>query len=491
MGKERKRRVIFGMLNVLLLVSCVPAPEKAEEGEIPLQMEEAPVLDYTLPKMYPSIWVNRRGYDADAEKMAVLNGADLPDTFRLVEKATGEVVYTGAVEKGRYYDTGKEYNSYGNFTEFTQEGEYYIECAIVGRSYPFRIGNRLTRELMTEVEDDIRKAASTEGLPFAKGASGEIGTKTRDGRIVQSLVLLLAYELYPDTFGDQDGNQVPDLLETLTEMVKSLRTLQDPRTGEAPGCHYAYAAVLAKYSYLYQKCDGAYATECLNLADQAWRFGEKTRTGQESEPEEAYRMLAAAELYRATGGYQYRAVVLEDGAAMQTADSSANGQTVSANGQTTDSGILSKENRIWNLAKITYISTKQRVDVNLCNSFIRGLMREAEDIVARIAELNAFAGDASAQGRQDPASLTTEETDDLVWDLILLTVVEYIIANHEYDQVIEARYHYFMGRNPQSYCFWEPDPAEASAEEGEIRIPENPVWTAGFLMILSKMAAGG
>ena len=37
--------------------------------------------------------------------------------------------------------------------------------------------------------------------------------------------------------------------------------------------------------------------------------------------------------------------------------------------------------------------------------------------------------------------------------MMILTMVDYVIANHEYENVIENHLHYFMGRNRQSISY--------------------------------------
>lgn len=56
-----------------------------------------------------------------------------------MDAATGQCLYTGWLEEKRYNKETGEYNSYGEFTDFTDVGEYYIECDVIGRSYCFVI----------------------------------------------------------------------------------------------------------------------------------------------------------------------------------------------------------------------------------------------------------------------------------------------------------------------------------------------------------------
>ena len=69
--------------------------------------------------------------------------------------------------------------------------------------------------------------------------------------------------------------------------------------------------------------------------------------------------FAAAELYRATGGYQYHSVVKSYLTQNPEAD-------------------LENDFAFWGC--VTYLSTKQKVDVDLCETVTQNLMRKGETI---------------------------------------------------------------------------------------------------------------
>ena len=104
-------------------------------------METAPVLTYEVPEMQPGILVDRIGYESAGRKLLLVRGEMLPNTFDLVDANSGEVVFTGKLEEPTYEEATGEYNSYGDFSAFTTEGTYYVDCDIIGQSYPFVIEN--------------------------------------------------------------------------------------------------------------------------------------------------------------------------------------------------------------------------------------------------------------------------------------------------------------------------------------------------------------
>lgn len=66
-----------------------------------------------------------------------------------------------------------------------------------------------------------------------------------------------------------------------------------------------YVAVMAKFSYLYQKYDVQYATQCLQHASSVYTKLMST-SGRDAE-----KFMALTELYRAAGLYTYRNQILE------------------------------------------------------------------------------------------------------------------------------------------------------------------------------------
>lgn len=406
-------------------------------GQNSFQLLSEAELDYTVPQQYPGVWVSLGGYDSKGVKEVFFRGRRLPNTFRVMDASTGQCVYTGSIEEKRYDEASDEYNSYGEFTDYTDVGEYYIECDIIGRSYSFALQEE---QLGKQFEQAVALIRQQSREPL----DGEDTQMVRE-MLQQVLVTLLSYEYYPDVYEDGDGNQIPDILEYMTDTVRSIVNLQ--QTAEPDELTYELAAVLAKYSYLYQKYDAKYATETIQLAAGLWQQAE--RAG-DALTENRARLLAAAELYRATGQNKY----------VQVAEASSNGLAGKCEQGDFD--------RYDYLAAITYISTKQRVKLDLCTKLIRVVMNRAEEIVEGIPRLNYRESD-----------MTETDIDDILWNIVLLSVVEYVITNYEYASVIEDQYYFLWGRNARSHCFWERD------------ISGSPARMGCYLMMLSEMKTYG
>lgn len=257
--------------------------------------------------------------------------------------------------------------------------------------------------------------------------------------------LLLAYELYPEVFDDsvgipESGNEIPDVLDEVRYEIDWLLKMQDAKSGAVysavnsvdnktagyllyvddinMNATIQFAATLSRFSYLYQNYDRAFATQCLQAADRAYRYARKYL--DDITPEEYFH--AAAELYRATGTYGYHSVVKD---------------------YLMENPVVDMKNDFVFWGCVTYMSTKQKVDINLCGDVMKILMQEGERIAetSKSSNLLVYTGEGQIIG------------SGMLRDITRLTVVDHIITNHEYATVLQNHLHYMLGRNLQSVSY--------------------------------------
>lgn len=450
----KQKRVKMGIMLLLaaaLLAGCTPAAmdnggksTQTDAAAWQDSLETAPVLDYEVPLVLPGILINQIGYEPSSFKMAVVSGKSNPGQFRIVDAVTGEVVFTGALEEQGYEKETEEYNSYGDFSAFTKEGTYYIECDTLGRSYTFEIKEKLYDELL---EASIA-LLSEKRESFAKEDIKDVC------RAVSAL--LLSYELYGTVYDSKAADkEEPPVITEIKACVDWLMTMQDVETGavmdgETPKAEETawLSAVLAKFSYTYQKYDSVYATVCLQAADKAWHFLDKNVDAILKE----LTFYAAAELYRATGQYKYHQAVKNLGAGLM-ADVS---------------------NEAFVFGTLTYASTRRKVDVDMCAELTSLLFTEAESIAQA-------AGDSFYMVGSD---IYTESTGDILWDMVVVSSIDYIITNHEYATMIENHQNYLAGENEAALCYITDPRGDNAAKAG---IGEDCVSTARYIMLLSEI----
>lgn len=489
MEKERIRKIMTrcrtkiaaAVCLTLVLTGCgaplLTEDVKEEEPGI-TSMEEEPDLTYEVPVSLPNILVNQLGYITNGTKMAIFRGGRESADFYVIKADTGEKVFEGALEKGDPKNAERDQLYYGDFSALTRPGTYYLEAPFLGRSYTFQVAddlyiqvfqeacrqyyyNRCGMSLTSEFAGErahnachTGNAVLREDISVSLNVSGgwhqdEMGSKEVVKAAENIGVMLLAYELYGSAFGDdmgipESGNDIPDILDEIRYEIEWLLKMQDQTSGavysavtvyeqgsgKGPASYVepadmeaakAFAAVLAKFSYLYQNYDNIFATDCLKASDRAWKYvelnGEKEL--KEADP---WKFVAAAELYRASGLSACHRFVKDYLNQVKTGE---------------------ELDEVTFLGYVTYISTKQRVDLDLCESITKELMQRAEDI----SEAAGRSGYLVEEGEGNEHNLK------LLQNMMYLTMVDYMIANHEYDNVIENHLHYLMGRNKQAVCY--------------------------------------
>lgn len=417
MGTKKRLRSVrqfhnIFIRNTVLPVICLAAflcagcqsrqgsGQEAESRNVPkiTSMETTPVVDYAVPKMYPNILVDSAGYRAEGSKRAAVKGKRLPDNFRLVDAVTKETVFTGQLEDVRYNTEQGIYSAYADFYEWEQEGSYYLECGYVGRSYTFLLEQGLYDRLFGEVCQELEAACRDQTVQFS-----DLNR------------MLLAYEWYAEAFEDDDANGTADILEEVADWIVATDEMDVPEDNTA-----AYAAVLAKFSYLYQKYDRNFATDCLKRASVVFDQSQ-SRLNQDAE-----NFQALTELYRATGLYTYRKQIEGYKTYFQSHPdfTDVNGYLYGA---------------------MTYLNTRQKVDVELCTIFMNALMEQGETVSGAYEEMI------------HPVTAHNNGAQDLLGHAMELACANYIMNNHQYNRIMEEFLHYLRGRNALSVDFYATD----------------------------------
>lgn len=480
-NRFKLKKVICFVLSALLLTGCglvsdfsVETRQNSDEEDGPATLGLSPAFDYEVPQSLPNILVDQVGYGMGSNKIAVIRGELPPEAFAILEAYSGREVYVGKIEQKGYDETIGSYISYGDFTDFNTPGEYYIEAAVIGQSYVFEISEKPYEDLLAAVLKQYyfnrcgltlstelagakahnachsREAQMKEEASVKRDVSGgwhvdEMGTRDVVKGCRTANYLLLSYELYPDILGEDLGipesrNGIPDVLDEVKYEVNWLLKMQDTASGAVyasvnsvdngtagyilyidgitMSATIQFAATMARFSYIYQNYDREFATQCLKAADRAYRYVEKYLADVSAEEY----FHAAAELYRATGSQGYHRVIKD---------------------YLRHSPELDMENDFVFWGCVTYLSTKQKVDVALSSSVIHALMQKGEQISFGSKESKLL---VKADEKQSNNAA-------LLKAMSRLAVVDHIITNHEYATVMENHMHYMLGRNLQAVSY--------------------------------------
>ena len=402
MKKQKQRRIIAYLLFVCMLTTvfsgCGETVETVEKISQPyaaiVSMEDTPIVDYAVPELTPNILINRCGYLSEGEKVAAMKGTHPLTAYRLIDAATENTVYHAKLEDVIYNENTGVYVGYADFSQYDTVGSYYLEADYIGRSYTFTIEEGLYDRLFDELYAELMADCND-----------------RKVSVLENITLLMAYEWYPHLFKDEDQNEVPDLFAVLKLWIS--RKLEEK---EMEG-DVLFAAFLAKYSYLYQKFDKAYATDCLRQSSAIYEKSQKNIS------KDAQSFLALTELYRATGTQLYRRQILEYKDYFESSSSFF-------------------EEQEYLYGAMTYVATRQKVDIELCECFMSRLMDRGEEIAA-LYESMVHATEAKNNG-----------CDDLLKRASQLSCANYVLNNYKYNRIMEELADYLMGRNVKSVCFY-------------------------------------
>lgn len=92
---------------------------------------------------------------------------------------------------------------------------------------------------------------------------------------------------------------------------------------------------------------------------------------------------------------------------------------------------------------MTYMATRQKVDVELCGRFMEQLMDRAEEISKRYEEM------------LHPVTAKNNGAEELLKHAVELSCANYVMNNYQYTGIEEEFLHYLMGQNPDSVSFYE------------------------------------
>ena len=212
----------------------------------------------------PDININQVGYQPGDIKIATFRGDETGDSFEVVDTATGKSIFTGQINKAEKNVSSRETCATGDFSSVIQPGTYQIKNDACGESYEFKIGDDVYQDLLKDAvrmlylqrcgEELSEKQAGDFAHPACHmGEAVVYGTDEKKdvtggwhdagdyGRYVVSGAkavadILLAYENYPDVFGDdmdipESGNGTPDVLDEARYELDWMLKMQDSASG--------------------------------------------------------------------------------------------------------------------------------------------------------------------------------------------------------------------------------------------------------------------
>lgn len=426
----------------MLLSGCTNTAASASQGQAqpiqektitqkvsqPLYQSE---VNYEIPVSRVRVLVDRGGYLTQRDKKVLFLGEDLSEEFRIVEEKSKEIVYKGKITRATYDKEMGETVSRGDFSEFTQEGTYYIETDRIGRSYSFMIGN--------QVYDSMFQALMEQEQHFTYEESA---TGVRDLGFGMH-AMLLALQCHGSVF-EENKTLVPQLLASADWMLG--RQDQNGSIYEDYEATAVFCGIMAMYHNVFGKYDEKAARAYLEASDKSWKWLEKQNTDSKTEKARFY---AAVQRFRTEGDEKYQKVVL-DYLEKHEAD------------------IMT--DRFAFLGTIVYLSTERKTDRDVCAELMQKLVSETENICVK--------------SQKDNFGVYTRDLADNLYKILLICFVDYITPSNEYATVMENTIHYIEGRNEEGCRYLGEDGVWTECDKTAARTPE---WNGILLFELSDL----
>ena len=211
--------------------------------------------------------INQVGYLADQQKLAYL--IQPADSFYVVNSTTNQIQFRGKLEDSGFKDDAVGFEIYyGDFSSFTEPGNYEIKTDDGQMSYPFEISANPFMDVYKKTlkgfyfqrcgtallaanagayahpachlnDANFETSTGLTGYQLETGGwhdAGDFGKYVVNAGITVG-TLLMGYEMFPDNFKLDDlnipesGNSIPDLLDEVKYELDWLLRMQDSTDG--------------------------------------------------------------------------------------------------------------------------------------------------------------------------------------------------------------------------------------------------------------------
>lgn len=422
------------MLFVISIPGCGYEDEPTTEAGNKLENEiqvlndnknEIGQITYDRPITAPNVLVDRCGYEMDDSKKVIFLGENLEDSFSVIDKESGEVVYTGTIRAGVLDESTKKYVSQGDFSEFCQEGTYYIETPYIGQSYSFAIADHYYEMLYEQLEKEVHIDSIVNSCD------------TLQESIETLSALLFSQEFFPDDV-QSESEEEAKFLSKVGKQIDLLVSKQDKTTGgmilskqeEERSYEIAdeYAALVAHYVYLYKNTknyDVGVVNQLQKAAESAYNYG-----NNQLNMYEASHYFAATQLFRSFSNKRYNDLILLYDSYHENEEKDIQNPT-----------------RYQLYGDIVYLSTSGNVNGELCEKYMKRLLGQAETI-----------GDLL---KENPYYVYGEDLEEILDGMLVLAIADHVIVSHEYLGILKEEFHYLYGRNLN--CEVKPDTIASKA----------------------------
>lgn len=425
--KAQKKRFncVMAFLLSLCLMGCGNISMTEQSRQTPPQMQEdletiqegldgfvgetAYEQNFVKPHIETNIYIDISGYDVQDKKIAYFTAEELNEDFFVYRAEDDALVYTGEMIQVSEDAITQKPVYKGDFSALTTPGEYYIQTAVIGRSYPFVIEtshdkktlakiskqfSNMSPEVYWKVDDRDKWKESLYGFLWLS-MSGQIQETNVDDAMekqyVQKAQWLLSWKEEADAKKEQFTIEESYLLATVFSQASN--TIKD----DIPLC-----------------------ASCLKAAQTAYNQGLKLTSESVSSNNiqvSCSKAMAAASLYQVTGNAGYHSVLKEE--------------------CKKDRPFENKYEAYQDfLTSYYYMSTKGPVDMNLCEEMMSEFMAQCTQYLDACV--------SAAYGLTCEMKQNQDVEPEILMDATKLAIADYIIVSREYRMVSKQQLHYLL-----------------------------------------------
>ncbi|TDT71386.1 endoglucanase [Hypnocyclicus thermotrophus] len=250
LGKEGNRNIYLSDITLNII-----GRKNMKIKNIPQKLVEIPAK---------KIHINQIGYLPYDKKLVIINSKEIINKFNLVNSDNAEIVYSNKLKEKGFDNATGDYIFYGDFSDYTNSGNYYINIPNFDNSFSFKIDENIYLDLKFALEKMLyfqrasitldekyankwaRKKSYTEKAKLLNkniylDVSGGWFDAGDYGRYVVPASttighLLLAYKFFPEKFTDntnipESNNGIPDILDECKYALEWLLKMQSENGG--------------------------------------------------------------------------------------------------------------------------------------------------------------------------------------------------------------------------------------------------------------------
>lgn len=416
--------------------------------------EDAYEQSFAKPQVDNHIYIDSLGYDTQESKQAYFVGEELAGEFSVYQKESGRMVYSGRLVETDGDPLCRQSVYRGDFSEVTEPGTYYVQTAVIGRSYDFVIEENHY--------DRLRKALRQSLLEVQPEAffDGGASEGMEDG-LYGFLQMCISWQLSREQFDQEMQQWLCDYASWLVAWKEEADRQKE--TLSAQQC-YMLSTCFAQFASVIGQTDAQISQQCLQMSRRTYQ--QAAGLADAKEADETAQYMAAAALYKASGNAAYHTVIKNAYRSIREQASGAAGGSVSENdtpaagtpAQDSAENMRRETERQYQqfLAAFFYLTTERSVDTGICEQMMSDFMAECaqylDDASGAAFGLTTGSTFAQAVAGQESAKAQREDWERLRQRIILqhairLAVADYTIVGQEYRNVCRQQLHYLLGES--------------------------------------------